>query len=101
MFDIFRQKDAAELFIWTDGKFEDVSYSETKREVAIDYTDYCSNRSRFTFFGCDQFVMTDPVYCIHASHTKVGDKRKLELSDDDGVVVAFCYDTVQQHEQSA
>jgi hypothetical protein len=101
MFDIFRQKDAAESFIWTDGKFEDVSYSEMKREVTIDYIDYCSNRSCFTFLGVDRFVMTDPVYCIRSSHKTDAGKKRLELSDDDGVVVSFRYDTVQQHEASA
>lgn len=98
MFSMFGKKDAAESFTWSDGEFESVRLSDEKRELTIEFVDYCSTRFRFAFFGVDQFVMNDPVYCVRSSHTINGRRRKLELSDDDGVVVSFHYETVQQHE---
>ena len=101
MSSILRKKDAAESFTWSDGRFDRVSLSNEGRELTIDFTDYCSNRFHFTFFGVDQFVRADPVYCIRSSHSTDAGKKKLELYDDDGVVVSFRYDTVQQHEAAA
>ncbi len=101
MFDALRNNDAAESFIWSDGEFQNVSFSKEKEELTIDFTDYCSNRFRFIFSNVDDLVVKDPVYCIHSTHSLVARKKQLALSDDDGVVITFRYASVQQHEMKA
>jgi hypothetical protein len=101
MSSILQKKDAAESFIWSDGRFESVSLSDGSSELTIDYTDYCSNRFRFRFQGVAELVVSDPVYCIRSSHQHEAGKKKLVLYDDDRIVISFRYDGVQQCDATA
>ena len=98
---LFQKKNVAESFTWTDGKFESIDFSDERRELRIDFTDYCSNRYRFIFCDVDELVVSDPVYCIHSSHPHEAGKKKLVLKDDDGIVISFRYATVQKQDIAA
>ncbi len=99
MLDLFQSKDAAESFIWADGRFRSVTLSEKKKEMAVSFTDYCGKRIRFLFSNVDEVKMTEPVYCVRASHARAGKRKILSLYDDDGLVLSFQYGAVASHEE--
>jgi len=95
MFSLFRKSDSAESFIWTDGSFKAVIHSEKKKELRIEYVDYCDNSVSFTFKGVEDVLINDPSYCVGSEHKRTGDKKRIELEDDDATVLSFNYDTVE------
>jgi hypothetical protein len=101
MFGLFRRRDVAEGFIWSDGEFLGVAFSEEKKELSVDFIDYCERRSRFVFRGVEQIQISEPVYCVRSQHSFVDGVKKLRLFDDDGIVLSFCYRDVRQHVEDA
>jgi len=94
-----RSKDKAESFVWSDCKFEDVAHVKERQQLGITLTDYRSKRWRFLFTDVEALVLAEPVYCTRSSHSTHRGKKRIALSDDDGEVLAFCYGSVQLHEE--
>ena len=95
MFSLFRKTDAAEDFIWTDGNFKSVTHSEKTKELKIEYIDYTETEVTFNFKGVDDLEMNDPVYCLGSDHKLLKGKKRIELNDDEDVILSFIYETVE------
>lgn len=94
----FQSEEAAESFIWSDGKFLEVVHSEEKKELRIVFTDYCDKRFRFLFSSVAEVAIADAVYCVKADHSTASGKKQISFHDDDGIVLSFRYSSVARHE---